>query len=195
MNVEAVTEKIIEMLTHQLPKQLVYHRVEHTIDVLGAAVRYGNDEKISPHEMALLKTAAVLHDTGYLYRYLENEIKAVDLAKEILPHYGYQKKDIELINSCIMATRIPQSPDNPLAKILCDADLDYLGRDDFFETSEKLRVEWINYGLLNDNIDTWNEIQLRFITVHTYFTPSAIEKRNHKKQEHLRIIKNKLNRT
>ena len=63
------------------------------------------------------------------------------MAREILPAYGLTRDQIDTICGMIMATRIPQSPSNQLERILCDADLDYLGRDDFYEIGGRLFEE------------------------------------------------------
>ena len=83
-----------------------------------------------------------------------------------------------------MATKIPQSPKNHLEEILADADLDYLGRDDFEKISERLFQELA----LNDR-NEWNKIQISFFEKHNYFTDSAKRMRNEKKQENLEKIK------
>ena len=38
------------------------------------------------------------------------------------------------------ATKIPQTPLTKLEEIICDADLDYLGREDFFEISRSSEI-------------------------------------------------------
>ncbi|MDA0973125.1 MAG: hypothetical protein O2867_05255 [Bacteroidetes bacterium] len=40
-----------------------------------------------------------------------------------------------------MATKVPQEPKDHLARILCDADLDYLGGDDYDEIAGGLYQE------------------------------------------------------
>ena len=49
-----------------------------------------------------------------------------------------------------MATKVPQSPKNHLEEILCDCDLDYLGRDDFEKISNNLFSEWKEHGLVTN---------------------------------------------
>jgi hypothetical protein len=91
----------------------------------------------------------------------------------------------------IMATRIPQTPHNLLEEILADADLDYLGRDDFFIIGNRLYDELAMYGIVNDRYD-WNRLQVRFLENHHYFTQTAIRMRKAKKEEHLQLIKSQI---
>jgi len=74
---------------------------------------------------------------------------------------------------------------------MCDADLDYLGRDDFHEVADLLRRELREHGKINSD-RLWDEIQVKFLEQHTYFTKSAIKTRQAKKMKHLEEIKEKL---
>jgi predicted metal-dependent HD superfamily phosphohydrolase len=117
-------------------------------------------------------------------KYKDNEEEAVEYAKKILPNFGCNESDFLVVKECILATKIPQTPKSKLSEIVCDADLDYLGRDDFFYISDKLQNEWINYGLISGDIDEWNQIQINFMENHEYFTKTCksinepIKKRN-----------------
>ena len=47
-----------------------------------------------------------------------------------------------------MATEIPQNPKTHLEMIMCDADLDYLGRYDFETISNNLYTEFLDFGFV-----------------------------------------------
>ncbi|NJN43809.1 MAG: hypothetical protein HC806_03090 [Anaerolineae bacterium] len=87
----------------------------------------------------------------------------------------------------IIATRLPQSPRNLLEEILADADLDTLGRDDFFTRSDALREEWANYGR-ESPLAQWLEGQLAFIKNHNYHTPAARMLRNETKKKNIALL-------
>jgi predicted metal-dependent HD superfamily phosphohydrolase len=139
------------------------------------------------HEVDLLKLAAAYHDSGFLFTYKNHEEKSCEILKNDLAG-KLNKQDIEIVCGLIMATRIPQSPKTHLEKIICDADLDYLGRSDFEPISNNLYKEFIVYGVIKEK-DNWNEIQIKFLETHNYFTSSSFLKRNTKKQEHLLLLK------
>ena len=86
---------------------------------------------MSPQDFFILKTAVLFHDMGYINQYENNETIGVEYARKFLPEYGYFKIQIEKISKLILVTKVPQTPKNKLEKIICDADLDYLGREDF----------------------------------------------------------------
>ena len=142
-------------------------------------------------DIFVLKSAATYHDAGFVEEYDKNEPIGARLAEEILPIYGYTDQQIEQVKELIYATIIPHNPKNKLEQIICDADLDYLGRDDFFEISETLRRELRDHGKINSD-RLWDEIQVKFLTQHKYFTKSAKKMRDTKKAEHLEAIKKRL---
>jgi len=90
-----------------------------------------------------------------------------------------------------MATRIPQSPQNRLGEILADADLDYLGRDNFFILSHRLFTELQAEGIIKDE-EEWNKEQADFIGDHKYFTETSIKLRQAKRDQHITVIKSKI---
>lgn len=113
------------------------------------------------------------------------------IARETLPGYGYRREDIGKICGMIMATQIPQSPANHLENILADADLDYLGRDDFFTIGDTLFEELKQIGILLTERD-WNQLQVRFLEAHRYFTDYSIANRKPQKNIYLNNLKKSL---
>ena len=182
---------ILNKLAAELPENLYYHSVAHILDVYQAAEQIGKQEGIKNHEMKLLLTAAWFHDSGFLKNPKGHEEESCRIVKKELPGYGYTVADIEKICGLIMATQIPQSPKNHLEQILADADLDYLGRDDFFTIGDKLFNEFMVLSFIK-NEEEWNRLQVRFLESHHYFTQTALNLRQAKKQQHLQQIKAKI---
>lgn len=191
MDYQAVNKAIIQKLQEELPEHLSYHSVAHVLDVIEATIQIAAGEGVSGEALVLLKTAALFHDTGFLFGAKDHEQKSCELAETYLPGYGYDPAQINKIKGMILATKIPQTPHNHLEQILADADLDYLGRDDFFTIGNKLYDELAMFGIITNERD-WNLLQERFLESHHYHTATAIRSRNAKKQENLDIIKSKL---
>ncbi|MBL7706364.1 MAG: phosphohydrolase [Taibaiella sp.] len=191
MDYPAVNKVIIQKLQEELPEHLSYHSVAHVLDVIEATIQIAAGEGISGEALVLLKTAALFHDTGFLFGAKDHEQKSCEIAETYLPGFGYDQAQIDKIKGMIMATKIPQTPNNHLEQILADADLDYLGRDDFFTIGNKLYDELAMFGIITNERD-WNLLQERFLESHNYHTATAIRNRNAKKQENLDIIKSKL---
>ncbi len=168
-----------------------YHNIDHTIDVMQAAESIAGKEGINGNDKRLLLTAALFHDTGFLNSREEHETISCYIARQYLPDYNYQPAEIDLICGIIMATRIPQSPQNRLGEILADADLDYLGRDNFFILSHRLFTELQAEGIIKDE-EEWNKEQADFIGDHKYFTETSIKLRQAKRDQHITVIKSKI---
>lgn len=190
---ETICRKMINRLLKELNPGLLYHNVFHTADVMEQAQNIALAEGIPPgHELNLLKVAAAYHDSGFLFTYKNHEEKGCEIARNDLDDQ-LSDQDIEKICGMIMATKIPQSPQTLLEEIICDADLDYLGRDDFEPISQNLYKEFIDFSIIKKE-DNWDDIQIKFFELHHYFTRSSLSKRNSRKQEHLRLLKERRDR-
>lgn len=188
MQFEQAGQFIINKLNDELPGGLTYHNINHTLDVHRAAELLGTAEDIDDEEMKLLLTAALFHDAGFLIKVQGHEEESCRIAGEILPGFKYTNDDINKICGMIMATKLPQSPKTNLERILADADLDYLGRDDFFDIGGKLFNELHAAGAIGSEFE-WNESQLHFMENHSYFTKTAINLRQEKKADNMAKIK------
>ncbi|TNE56096.1 MAG: hypothetical protein EP338_00590 [Bacteroidetes bacterium] len=182
---------IMKLLEKKLSPKLHYHSIAHTKDVCRAVERLALLEGVTDEGLFLLKSAATYHDAGFVEIYDKNEPVGARMAGEILPKYGYTDEHIERIRELIYVTEIPHKPKSKLEEIICDADLDYLGRDDFHEIADKLRRELREHGKI-DSDRKWDEIQVMFLTNHKYFTETAIQTRQAKKEQNLQDIKDRL---
>ena len=90
-----------------------------------------------------------------------------------------------------MSTKIPQKTNTYLEKVLCDADLDYLGRADFYTISDQLYKELKAYKLVSNKTE-WNKLQVKFLEAHRYHTAFAINNRQPEKEIRIEELKNKL---
>jgi uncharacterized protein len=184
---------IVSRLEHELAPDLTYHSLRHTLyDVLPAATQLGEMEGISADDMLLLKTAALYHDIGYIEQYMCNEEIAVRISAETLPDFNYGAVQIERIGQIIMATQLPQQPQDLLQSLICDADLGVLGREDFYISSFTLRLELERYGQPT-TLREWFERQLAFVEAHCYFTSSAQVLHDAQKQLNIQEIRALLN--
>lgn len=192
MKLKEVEKYVIQKLNTELPKNLYYHSKAHVMDVLEAAMMYADAENIHPYEIDLLKTAVYYHDLGFTVQTKDHEEIGCEMARKTLPEFDYSPSEIETICGMIMATKIPQSPQNKLEEIIADADLDYLGREDFWEIGASLYKELKESGVLDDE-KAWNRLQLNFLSKHHYFTATAKQIREKKKNEHTEQIRELVN--
>jgi class 3 adenylate cyclase len=176
-----IQEIILDKLEKELPGYLFYHNVKHTVDVVTEVELIGWAEGCTDEEILLLKTAGLFHDAGHTIVYDGHEYQGTLIAREMLPKFNYSPTQIDRICEIIMSTKLPPKPTNLLEDIICDSDLDYLGRSDFIPVSNTLFEELKaqnKMGSLND----WNRIQVKFISGHQYFTKTARSLREVNKQ-------------
>lgn len=183
-------------LSEGLEGNLYYHGVHHTFgDVLPAADRICRDEGVPPTDRELVLLAALFHDAGFLERYNGNEAIGARIAAETLPDWGYSSHEIERVLDLILATELHEvdgvmlqvpGPD-ALKRILCDADLDNLGREDFFQVSDALRREIEEHGRKLGDLE-WFSRQIVFVSQHRWFTESQRRLRQDRKEENLRSL-------
>lgn len=184
------SEFILELLKRDLAPDLYYHTIGHTLDVYNTATFFAQEENVSESEMKLLLIATLYHDSGYLHQREGHESISCNIVRATLPGFAYSQEDVEKICEIIMATKLPQKPQSLLEQIICDADLDYLGRDDFFEIGNRLYRELRAAGLMANEND-WNTVQIDFLQKHRYFTATAQGLRDFKKQLHLQELLSK----
>lgn len=176
-----IQEIILDKLERELPDFLHYHNVKHTVDVVTEVELIGWAEGCSDEEILLLKTAGLFHDAGHTVTYDGHEHQGTLLARQMLPEFGYTEGQIETICSIIMSTQLPPRPNTLLEKIICDSDLDYLGRSDFIPVSNTLFEELKAQNKIT-KLNDWNKLQVKFISGHQYFTSTARSLREVNKQ-------------
>jgi uncharacterized protein len=153
-----------------------YHNLRHTLDVIECSQKIGRAEGCDEYELALLSVAALFHDTGFLCQRKNHEEYSIKIFLEEALTSKLSDTEIAIISACINATRMPQKPNNKLEAILCDADLDYLGREDFKVIGDALYREMACCGEII-SVESWNTLQINFLSAHSYFTLHSKEKR------------------
>lgn len=185
---ERAKQYALEILTQELPATAYYHSIKHTRDdVLPAAERLAALEGIEGEALLCLRTAACYHDLGHVKHYQDHEAYSVSVAVEVLPRFGYRPAHIALISSLIMITKFPPQPSTLLEKIMADADMDSLGREDFLETSLALRREQEARGIIITDTE-WYRAQIDFLQGHHYFTEAARSLRDAGKQRNFALM-------
>ncbi len=176
-------ELVLDMLEKKLPDHLFYHNYKHTIDVVNQAELIGYGDGVDDEAILILRTAALFHDSGHINGgYDGHEQRSTVIAREWLPKFNYTQAQIDRICDVIMATELPPKPGADLLKrIICDADLDYLGRSDFIPVSNNLYRELKAQNKIN-SLNAWNKMQVAFLSKHHFFTDTANKLREVNKQ-------------
>ena len=133
--------------------------------------------------------AALFHDLGHTISFVDHEEQGIIFAKDLLPSYSYSQNQIDIISELIYVTKFPPEPKTKLEEIICDADLDYLGRPDFIHSSQNLYMEMFEHGRINSK-DEWDIIQINFLNTHQYYTQTARAAREVNKIDQLKKLEN-----
>lgn len=177
----------INLLQHKILPAFTYHNLDHTLDVVDACAHLAELEGIDEENSQLLLIAAYYHDTGwtsisqvdsetYNAGRAVHEEKAVQIAREVLPTYGFTTKEIETIARLIMATRLSHTPTDILEQVIADADMSPIGQvpSSFLRTNTALRRELKTFGMQVKDSE-WYADQKDFLEACFYYTASARE--------------------
>lgn len=184
--INRASDHVISLFQSKLPVQYHYHTLEHTISVVDYCSEIATAMNISESEMELLLVAAWFHDSGYTQTYRGHEAASCVIARSFLDNIELKESDLEIILGCIMATQVPQVPKGTLQEIICDADLVYLGTPGFDKWNNRLRLEWQHAIQKTYTDKEWLQVNIDFITGHSFHTAYCIEHYDPLRRENLR---------
>ena len=187
-----IFENLMARFKNDLPAYLTYHNAAHTRYVLDKATLIAKEEKVEGDQLGLIQVAALYHDSGFLKGLVDHENLGCETIRDELPAYGFSESEIQQVCGMVIATKIPQRPQNLLEKVVADADLEYLGTDLFELGSQRLfdELKYFNPELTHRE---WLKIQIGFLESHRYHTEYCQEFRQPKKMKHLARLKEELN--
>lgn len=187
--IESIAGQVFDLMEKELPADITYHTRTHTEDVVDVALKLAALYNIDEHDTFLLHIACLFHDTGFTKTYRGHEEESIVIFQNSFENGEFSEDDKTKIEGMIRATKIPQQPHNMLERIICDADLDYLGRDDFYTTGKLLYHEFLSRGFVED-WDDWNQTQIQFLSQHSYHTSFAVANRQAEKDKRLCELRN-----
>jgi predicted metal-dependent HD superfamily phosphohydrolase len=159
------------VLGEKLPAHFVFHDLRHTREVAAAAYEIGQASNLTDDQQETVLVAAWMHDIGYLYGCEHHERDSASTAVKFLRDWGASDEKTMAVQRTILATRMPQNPQDLLGQVLCDADLQHLAKGDIAERGQCLRQEIAVVKDIHFNSDKqWLEYNLSFLKNHEYFT-------------------------
>lgn len=165
----------INTIRSQLPADIRFHTIEHTLDVLSETILFALTDHLTDREIELLSIAAAYHDIGYIERPRRNEEIGVRMAVEAMRAAGYSESEVQEVTSMIEDTTVrvtnrglEQISRSKLAGYLLDADLSNFGRTDFLK-----KRKLIFHDLQLSDWNTYLTESLQFIRDHRWKTPAA----------------------
>ncbi len=185
-------KKYVNKLLVPLEKHY-YHSYKHAIEVMERAIYIAEKEWLNLEEIEILWLAWLFHDTWFIIQYDNNEPIWAKIAQNYLRSVLYSEDKIKLIERIILATKPSyRTPIDIYEKIIKDADLDNLGRKDFFEKwhSLKKEIELIKNIKIRD--PDWNHWSVDLLKEHQYQTYTQKLEREDTKQENLKRMINEI---
>ncbi|HEX3007932.1 MAG TPA: adenylate/guanylate cyclase domain-containing protein [Bacteroidales bacterium] len=191
LRIQDLEELVFNKLEAEIPSALAFHNLKHTKDVYTQVELIGRAENITSEEMLTLRTAALMHDTGFIWSYQNHEAKSVEFCRDILPKFKYTDEQIDIICNLIQCTRVNYEPKNKIEGILIDANTDFWGRIDFIPALSNLLDE-LKLHYPHKNEEDWLMGLLTILENHEYYTDTARRLREVPKAEQIQKIKDHL---
>ena len=186
---EEVEKYIADFFEEHIPKDYVYHDLQHTQSVVETAAEIGKAYELPIDELELLLIGAWFHDTGYVGGAEGHEERSAGIARKFLEEKNYPPEALEKISTLIVATKLPHSPKNLVEKIICDADLSHLGSKEYWDRCGRVRQELlITRGIMMSEQE-WVDFELGFMNAHKFHTNVAKNLFEKRKQKHIRQLK------
>ena len=165
-----------------------YHQYNHSLEVMHRAIYLAEKEKLENNEIELLALAWLFHDSWFIIQYDNNEYIGAKIAKNYLKSILYPEESIAIIEQLITVTAPNKKPRNILEKIIKDADLDNLGRKDFFEQNQKMKQELETIKKIKLLNPDWTHASLALLKDYTFYTKTQQKERGETKIENRKIL-------
>ncbi|GEM_PF-7125658 len=186
--IEKSERYVEETLASGLKQGIVFHDFRHASQVRKAALSLAFDARLSKKDSHLLEISALFHDIGYIGGSQDHELRGAGMAADFLESQGMSEDDVDRIVLLIRSTQMDSELLDPLAKYLRDADLSYLGREDFWERVDLFRTEIQSSSDQKISDREWWEFNLNFFLNHKYFSPEGRQRFDILKQKHQKMI-------
>ena len=168
-----------------------YHNLNHTEAVVKAADEIASHYQLQDDEYQVVMISAWFHDIGYFIDPDHHEQAGAEAAIQFLNKRAASPDMIDRVKGCIMATKLPQNPQNLLEAITADADLFHLGKDSFKATNRLMCQEKELCLGKRLSKQQWRLGTIKFLESHHYHTDYAKMLLEDTKAAHLANLKNK----
>ncbi|GEM_PF-574142 len=186
----ALKAKITSLFKKHLSDELTYHNLAHTLDVISSLEKNSSFYTLTKESKELLRIAALMHDSGFIYSFENHENESMKIATELMQD-EFSQDEISAVCKLIQVTKKDEIPSTLEEKLMLDSDLDYLGRTDFDDISDRLFSEWVNLKIIESDKQLFDQIQIDFMEKHTYYSAWSRKNREPLKLAHLKKIKDK----
>jgi predicted metal-dependent HD superfamily phosphohydrolase len=191
---DKVRHHVNQLLGNKSISELIYHNLAHTESVVAHATRIADFYQLDEKDTFIVSAAAWFHDTGYYSGEAKgHEQRGAELAANFLKEDGIPEEIVSQVRGCILATVVPQKPQNLLEEIVCDADLFHFGTAEFAERNKLMRKEAEQRCDKKIDKAMWRESTIELLENHTFKTSYCRDLLNKQKNKNLAKLKEKRN--
>ncbi len=165
-------EEYIEGMMANATPDLFFHNYKHTQDVYEQVELLGYSENVTMENMLLLKTAALLHDVGYVASYNDAQAMSEKITRETLPLFQYDPQQVDMVCRLMKASHYESKPSGIMEQIMHDANLMYYGRADFITRMMNLFREQQEHQVPVLKTE-WLHHQIKRLSNHRFYTRAA----------------------
>ena len=183
-----------EYMKVHLPENIVFHNYNRTSKIARICDTLSIQSDLNGNEKILLHLAALFIDIGYCDDPKKSASASARHARNYFMQKGMDAGTIKTITESIEAIGYPQQPVSLVAQYLCDADMYYLGSNNYPLDTELLRKEISLVDKVNFSDLDWIKRQLQVLENHTYFTSEARQLFKKRKKNNILLLQNQLNR-
>ena len=171
--VKKYVNTILSSLEH-----VYYHQYAHSLDVFKRTTYLAKKEGLCDEDVEMLQIAALFHDTWFVIKYEKNEPIWAKIASNFLQSIGYPQEKIKKVERIILATDPNYTPPKDIfEEIIKDADIDNLGRNDFFEKWGKVKEELEEIKKIKISDPDWHHSMLDILYKTKFYTKTQIKER------------------
>lgn len=194
--IKKAEDYVNQYLKNNLPSKFIYHNFNHTQNVVERIKKISQSyDELTEADKESLIIAGWFHDTGYTVNPDDHEAESQKIAKEFLEEQNYNKEKIQQVLKIIQTTKVGETPESLLEKIIKDADCGHFATEEFEDVSELLRQELKMTKKEKFNVKEWIDENLKVLTEkHKFYTDYARHNWQEKKQENILTLINKKNK-
>jgi hypothetical protein len=184
---------IKKMFSERLNPNVCYHNIDHTLSIVAKVSEIGEFHQLGQDQLEDLFFAGWLHDVGYWDGIaLDHEQRGAEFAMEFLKEFGVSEDRLKSICGAILATKVPQRPNNLIESIICDADLYHLSSDQFYAQTLLLKKENEQLNGRPVELLDWLKNSNDFMINHHYHTEYASIFFQSGKDKNLKFLQSKI---
>ena len=165
---------VVKLFNDKLNSTFLYHNISHTQRVVEKTKDLAEAKKVTSENLDKLLVAAWFHDTGYINDAKNHEEESVKIVTLFLQENNIDVDFSNDVSKLILATKLENTPNTYLEKIIRDADCSHVGSKNYEEFSLLLQKEIeLNCNKKISEL-SWLEENITFLTTkHSFYTTEA----------------------